>query len=303
LISDEESDFPALERLLAAGKHTRHFESLEVMFCQMAGVSKQIDWPIAPLYWLGEGSQPEAAYWLRADPVHFVLQRDSFSLSESVALSYQNAQTLMTALNEHFAPDGLRFYVGSSGRWYLRLDANPEISTSLLEMAMGRDVSAYLPQGAGAEKWNRLLNEMQMLLHDHPVNQAREASGELPVNSVWLSGGGVLPTEFETGPKTIFTDNALAKGLGLAANCSCSPLPENLEAIISQAGDVRLVLDDADEAESKWFASALTGLRKGKISQLTLHFAAHDQTLSVDIRPRDLWKFWRKTRPLKAYLA
>jgi len=30
------------------------------------------------------------------------------------------------------------------------------------------------------------LNELQMQLHDHPLNQAREARGELPVNSLWL---------------------------------------------------------------------------------------------------------------------
>ena len=29
-----------------------------------------------------------------------------------------------------------------------------------------------------------------MLLHQHPVNEAREARGELPVNSFWLSGCG-----------------------------------------------------------------------------------------------------------------
>lgn len=304
LISDEKSHHPALESLLATGKHARHFESLEVVLCQITGINQQTDWPIAPLCWLGEGNQPEAAYWLRADPVHFVLQRDSFSLSEPVALSQPDAQTLMTALNEHFAPDGLRFYVAGSGRWYLRLDANPEISTSLIEAAMGRDISAYLPQGAGAEKWNRLLNEMQMLLHDHPLNQAREAGGELPVNSIWLSGGGALPEKVETSPRTIFTGNALAKGLGLTADCPCLALPENLETIINQSGsDVWLMLDGVDEAESKWFVPALAGLRTGKITQLTLHFAVREQVLSVDIRPRDLWKFWRKPNSLRVYLA
>ncbi|HLD09908.1 MAG TPA: hypothetical protein VJB68_07670, partial [Methylophilaceae bacterium] len=103
---------------------------------------------------------------------------------------------------------------------------------------------------------------------------------------------------------TIFSNNALAVGLGLTANCPCLALPENLEAIINQAiSEAWLVLDDADEAESKWFAPALEGLRKGKIGQLTLHFAAREQTLSIDIRPWDLWKFWRKVRPLKTYLS
>ena len=302
LVSDEKSLYPALGRLLAAGKHTRHFESPEVLLCQMAGVSKQTDWPIAPLSWLGEGGQPETAYWLRADPVHFVLQRDSFSLSDPapLPLAQEDSQAYITTLNEYFDLDGLQFYLAQSSAWYLRLDMPPEIRTTLPVTAAGRDINFYLPQGAGAARWNQLLNEMQMLLHDHPVNQAREVSGELPVNSIWLSGGGVLPAKRETDLKTIFTNNALAKGLALTANCPCLALPEDLEAIINQTiSEAWLVLDNVDEAEAKWFAPALAGLRKGKIRQLTLHFAARDQMLSVNIRPRDLWKFWRKVRPLK----
>ncbi|HJV96354.1 MAG TPA: hypothetical protein VJ608_09975, partial [Albitalea sp.] len=38
----------------------------------------------------------------------------------------------------------------------------------------------------------RLQNEVQMLLYTHPINDAREARGELPVNSFWLSGCGRL---------------------------------------------------------------------------------------------------------------
>ncbi len=32
-----------------------------------------------------------------------------------------------------------------------------------------------------------------MLLHEHPVNAARERAGRPPANSVWFSGGGTLP--------------------------------------------------------------------------------------------------------------
>jgi hypothetical protein len=37
----------------------------------------------------------------------------------------------------------------------------------------------------------RLQNEVQMLLHEHPINQQREQKGLLAVNSFWLSGTGV----------------------------------------------------------------------------------------------------------------
>jgi len=42
------------------------------------------------------------------------------------------------------------------------------------------------PKGVEALHWHQLFNEIQMLLFSHPVNEAREVRGELPVNSVWL---------------------------------------------------------------------------------------------------------------------
>lgn len=308
---------PSLERLLAIGGVKHKQESFEIALCRAFGITQQRDWPIAPLSWLGEGNDPAGFYWLCADPVHFQLQRDYFSLSYPVplALTAMEAESLLAALNRHFLQDGLHFFSARSsflshsgshsGRWYLRLAEAPEIRTSLAMDVVGRDVTTFLPQGAHGAQWHRTLNEIQMLLHEHPVNQAREAKGELPVNSLWLSGGGVLPgkavPDNKQGSKIIFTDDPLAKGMALAADWPCFDLPENAKALSGSAQeDVWLVLDNADEAESRWFAPLLTGLQEGKIRQLSLNFALADQMLNVFVQPRDLWKFWRKPKSLQA---
>jgi hypothetical protein len=36
--------------------------------------------------------------------------------------------------------------------------------------------------------------EAQMTLHGHPLNAAREAAGQRPINSVWFWGCGAMPT-------------------------------------------------------------------------------------------------------------
>jgi hypothetical protein len=41
--------------------------------------------------------------------------------------------------------------------------------------------------------WRHAINEAQMVLHAHPVNQARQAAGQPVVNSLWPWGGGRLP--------------------------------------------------------------------------------------------------------------
>lgn len=269
---------------------------------------RQSDWPLAALSLLGERGEPGVGYWLRADPVHLALQRDSFSLSYPVPLQLlaRDTQNLIHILNQHFAADGLRFHATGSGAWYLHLDTPPEISTTLPSAAIGRDINLCLPQGAGATKWSRLLNEIQMLLHDHPVSQAREAAGELAVNSIWLSGGGVLPEKLEAGADILFSNHFLAKGLAAIADVPCLDLPENADAVFAQAptgGVVWMVLDSLEDAEARWFAPTLVALRAGKIKQLTVDFAVRDQVLSVSVHPKDLWKFWRRPKPLTSYFV
>jgi hypothetical protein len=65
-----------------------------------------------------------------------------------------------------------------------------EVSTALISEGMGRDVGPMMPQGKDGMAFQGFINEAQMLLHEHPINQARERQGLTLVNSIWLSGGG-----------------------------------------------------------------------------------------------------------------
>ena len=56
----------------------------------------------------------------------------------------------------------------------------------------GGEPADLLPAGNEGSVWRRRMNEAQMVLHAHPGNEAREARGELPVNSVWFWGAGEL---------------------------------------------------------------------------------------------------------------
>jgi hypothetical protein len=47
----------------------------------------------------------------------------------------------------------------------------------------------WWPQEDSLREWRRLLNEIQMVWHEHPVNLARAERAELPINSLWLFGG------------------------------------------------------------------------------------------------------------------
>lgn len=145
----------------------------------------------AALAWQQLGNDVGGGYWLYAAPVHLVLQRDTFSLAAPapLLLAFEEIEVLTSSLNKHFGADGLKFFWHEK-QWFLRLENNPDIQTSLPENAINKDIGAFLPKGAGAIKWASFTNELQMLLFTHPINQAREAKGLPAVNSVWCHGLG-----------------------------------------------------------------------------------------------------------------
>jgi hypothetical protein len=54
-------------------------------------------------------------------------------------------------------------------------------------------VKDWLPNSPAARPLQRLQSEMQMLLYNHPVNDARDARRQHTVNAFWLHGAGTLP--------------------------------------------------------------------------------------------------------------
>jgi hypothetical protein len=282
--------------------------------CARFGVARQQDWPAAPYAALGDGLQPGDSYWLYADPVSLVLQRDSFSLAESAPeLTQEQAEQLVAALNAHFGADGMSFHAVTPRRWYLRLAQRPQLKTHPLAAALGRDIQPRMPQGTDGMQWHGWLNEVQMLLHAHAVNADLEERGMLPVNSVWLWGGGELANGPLRQDRAVWTDDPLARGLGLAHGCVTSPLPISAQEWAGQAAAVsdHLVVpapvsDDPQPAlerlERDWFAPLLALLREDRIASLTLHLAGENVS-SFAVTRRDFYKFWRRSRPLETYLG
>jgi hypothetical protein len=301
---------PALQQLLAASRRRMVDLPLPAVLCNEFGMEAQGDRPLAALSWLGEGNDPGGDYWLQADPVHLALQRDYFTLSHPapLALGRPHAETLTTELNRHFAEDGLQFHLGAERadgtRWYLRLPAAPRLHTSLPQQAAGHDIRPFLPQGEDAPAWQRLANEVQMLLHDHPINALREAAGLLPVNSLWFSGGGVLPRTWPRSTMSVLSDMPLATGLALASSRPCETLPQEATILLNAPCDTALlVLGDMERTERDWFAPLLRALRGRKLGRLELYLDLGDRTLMAQVRWFDLWKPWHRPQPLDTYFS
>lgn len=141
--------------------------------------------------WQLAGGEASHAFWMYATPVNMQLGRDSYFLTDpaTTVITAEERIALLESLNTHFAGLGYAFYQVDDV-WFVGLDKNPDITTTPIALVNNQDISPHLPQGEGALQWNKLQNEIQMLLFSHPVNQAREAQGEPVINSLWCYGLG-----------------------------------------------------------------------------------------------------------------
>ena len=307
LSRDNLTDLPALRRLLARAGAARsvHADS-DVALLQAFGVAQQQDWPVAPFTYVADGGPLRAGYCLRADPVHLRAERDALVLVDGrhFDLAAQVATELIAALNRHFEDDGIVFFGSHPHRWYAILPAVPELTTCSLKTASGRNIDALLPAGGEALTWHRHFNEIQMLFHSHPVNEAREANAEPAVNSVWLWGGGTLPASARPTFGSVAARDPLAAGLALASStplrAPTSSAAEWLSA--TPAGEHLVVLDSMlsgagrEHLEQSWFQPLLQALRNKQLERLAILLPDGERTLKFELTPHDLWKFWRRSR-------
>jgi hypothetical protein len=244
--------------------------------------------PVAPLAAYGAGIDTGNEYVLIADPVLLAADRDSVVLvTRIIDIEEAESAMLLSTLNEHFAEDGVRFVAPRADAWFIVMQHGPPTRVAATDVVRGRSVFTFLPKGDDARVLRRWQNEMQMLLHEHPVNARREKRGAMPVTGVWFWGGGALdevdqlPRIVGTAKVSRFADiivGVARKGGGTASSTdNRDTLHSMLEQTKAQgqAGTsivVAVVDIDADESlttfETKWLEPALQLLVDGNIGSL-----------------------------------
>lgn len=306
---------PALDALLSVAQLKVYQVPLDIRFADAAGLveglqsndyEREADLPLAAIACSADGVddqlQQQYPWIVGVEPVYLLLQRDSFMLEWPIKpyISQEDTQVLMADLNQHFHQDGMLFVTGHSGQWYLLLESAPDIRSCLPEVVVGRLVDDFQLHGSEALKWQRILNEIQMLLFSHPVNQRREQQGYAAVNSLWLYGSGRLPKADSVNAVQFVGASPLAKGLAMLHGAECHPLSANMSALGHR--DVLVYADSSPEID-RWLTMAHQALKARKLESLSLMLGHAGQTYCFELKPFDVWKFWRKLRPWNTYLT
>ena len=212
------------------------------------------DWPVAAVTALVDCEASiggPGGPWLRADPVHLRPDVADLVLFDAVdaGISREDSRALAETVNEALRPGGPLVHAAHPHRWYVALEAPARMATTPLSLAAGAGISAAMPRGPDAPHWRRWMNEVQMALHDCPVNAERERRGAAPINSVWPWGGGSLPQALGAPAPFVqaWSNDALVRGLAHHAGIECGALPGDGASLGNGAslGDAGTWLDSA----------------------------------------------------------
>lgn len=140
-----------------------------------------------------DGLDPQNLAWGLMTPAHWHLGTEQVSLldPEGLMLDETSARIFFDAIAPLFTSEGFVLHFAAPQRWYLVHPSLATLPTASIDRVIGRNVDRWLGKDPAARRLRRLQNEVQMLLHTHPLNEERAARGLLAVNSFWLSGCGL----------------------------------------------------------------------------------------------------------------
>lgn len=267
--------------------------------------------PIAPALMRSLGNEPDTGHWFVVQPVHIHIARDHLVLTDTrkLMLPEQEARALFDIAAPLFDDYGKTLLYGDAGIWFVRADDWCALHTSTPDAASGHNIDIWMPRGPTERDWRKVQNEVQMHWFNHAINEAREARGLKPVNSLWLWGGASADALLTSHYTNTFNLSDWIKSFGTVAPArTTSATAQEVIAAKPQRGlvvldtllepalsnDWSLWLDGMHALEEHWFAPLLEALRSGAIDHLSL-IATHDSGLSQFAVSRlSLRKFWVK---------
>ncbi len=263
---------------------------------------------LAPVLRAADGLADDGRDWQVALLCHYALARDHVQLgADRLALPGDEALALLETARPILVESGVEYVIGRDARWYLHDPQLAGLCCAEPARGLGRNIDVWLPttapdaDPAPARRWRRLHNELQMLWHEHPVNQAREARGDPAVNGIWLYGGGRMGTPIAA-PRDIpalapRADQATLNGLARLAQTP----------VVARDADARalIVLDELSESAVRedWEAwrQALLALDRdwfvplaARRTPLTLTLCSETAWQTLRTSPGRRWKFWQR---------
>ena len=213
--------FPALEQVLSRGRAcpvksatANHLRS------DFFGLESDKALPVAALTHVSDRKKTlkDDYYWLRCDPVTMRADMTKvFMTGHGIAdLDPDERNEIENCVRAVLMEEELDLHTDHPERWCIALKEPLLFEFTPLDNALGRDVADTLPTHSEARSWRRILNEIQVALHNCPINIQRRQSGKQEINSVWFWGGGFIPRATSNGLfDTVYSNHPVTRGLAI----------------------------------------------------------------------------------------
>jgi hypothetical protein len=303
--SDGATQWPNLARLAGRGSIAQRtlatkLEPLHDAVIESIGLREASDqYPSAAVIRTGASGERAAGFWLRAQPIHFAagLDRLTTVVLRGAARMNEGERTLLEPIFiEHLQSSGLQLHHASNDEWLLRSDVSLQLQTVSPEFAAANPRAEILPRGPDAGALRRLMTEMQMLLHEHPVNARRQARGLPVINAIWIHGEGKLGDIAPASLPEAWGEDLYLRGIYRLHDKPVKAQPADATTLVSQlqgASVAVIEVPDLHALEAQWLAPMTRALRGGAIAKLTLML----DEWQVTADRAAMFKLWRRERP------
>jgi|26BtaG_2_1085354.scaffolds.fasta_scaffold00648_13 hypothetical protein len=249
-------------------------------------------WDDFPMARLRGGTE----FTLCVDPCYLQADRDQLLLfHHGLDISMDEAEQLIASIQYLFDDLGASLSINTANQWLLSMPIEPDIELTCVDKVDRRAVTEFLPKGADARLWIRLWNEIQMVLFDCPVNQAREAQGKVPINSVWFWGKEKMPDEWQTWSHVSGQDETLKQ----LSHYSGSEWLENIDHFtdIQAKHALHLAHFDPDKdwstqmevLDKNWLTPIYKALKRFQLD--SVHIVIPEWG-TYHLTPTSAWKIW-----------
>ena len=288
--ADRSSGLWALQNLLESGQCSRLWDNEDLsharvdswqqsLLCALPIDNREYGIASARLSWTGEGGLYQDGSFFHAMPVCLEAGLDDVRWRIPPPLDKIEADAVFTDLQPLISSAGFKLLktpTEAAANWYLWTDKELTVNTFSLRHFSHYRLRELMPKGSDAPELRRLMTEVQMLLHAHPVNQKREINGILPVNALWFYGHAPLKTisDSVTLDSIVMSNSAYVNGLCQFLNTSCLELSDDIESLLHQDAEKILVVlpkETLSSIERHWLRALYPALLRGQVNKLDIH--------------------------------
>ncbi len=301
LAGDQITD-PGLRRWLSRATVWRADERKELLQSVLEALNLPYpDEGLAALRMWGQTGDRPTVWIAAADPVYLEPRLDHLCLHalQGVSMPSADLRVIFDYLQERLAGSERYGFARIGSHGYIRAGQPLTTARESSYVIDQRLPNEYMPSGDKSGTYHTLRSEVEMALHDHEVNERRDALGLLPVNSLWLWGGGFAPQQNTEPHPPLFANDPLMKGYWLSKTGVVENWPDSITACLEASVAGFVAMPEAGEDDTNWVEACLNELRdalnSGRLGRVKLILA---DGYIVDVVKSDRWKIWRPNSDL-----